>query len=172
MKRLAQLLFYGALLLVLLVGGGCAKKQEAVKPLEMTRSTACALDGMLLLDYPGPKAQIHYADGKHDFFCDTVEMFSIYLRPETQTQVVGIFTQDMGKADWKTPVGNWIDAKGAYYVRGSKVRGAMGPTLASFARKEDADAFVQKNGGNVLRFDQVTIDMVDLHGGASRDEGM
>jgi copper chaperone NosL len=30
--------------------------------------TACALDGMILRDFAGPKAQILYAEGKPDFF--------------------------------------------------------------------------------------------------------
>ena len=48
----------------------------------------------------------------------------------------------------------------------------MGPTLAAFAARADAQVFAQKYGGTVLAFDQVTIDMVDLHGGAANDRGM
>lgn len=51
---------------------------------------------MLLLDYPGSKAQIHYDQGLPEFFCDTVEMFAIYLEPEQKKRVVAIYTQDYG----------------------------------------------------------------------------
>ena len=33
----------------------------STEPAEITASTSCELDGMLLTDYPGPKGQIHYA---------------------------------------------------------------------------------------------------------------
>ena len=139
------------------------------KPAEITRDTACTLDGMLLADYPGPKAQIHYAEGQPEFFCDTIEMFSIYLRPEQQRRVRAMFVQDMGKTDWNDPRGHWIDAKTAFYVMGSSRRGSMGPTLASFSSEQDASAFAQKYGGRVLRFDEVKPDMVVLDGGVIRD---
>lgn len=150
----------------------CTQETASVAPVELKQGTACSLDGMLLLDYPGPKAQIHYANGKTDFFCDTMEMFSIYLNPETKTQVTAVYTQDMAKEDWKSPRGSWIDARSAFYVQGSKMKGAMGPTFASFAQKADADAFAKEHGGKVLRFDQVDADASDLSGGAAHDQGM
>ena len=160
------------LLVCLLVGVSGCNQNSKPGPQELTQETACALDGMLLLDYPGPKAQIHYDQDEPEFFCDTVEMFSIYLKPEQQRRVVAIYTQDMGKADWRRPQGHWIDARTAFYVQGSSQTGAMGPTLASFARKEDAQAFAKQYGGTVLRFDQVTPDSVILDGGVLRDERM
>jgi Predicted lipoprotein involved in nitrous oxide reduction len=149
---------------------GCGKSETvAVHAVEPDRSTADSLDGMILLDYPGPKGQIHYANGKPDFFCDTVGMFATYLNPEQQRPVRAVFVQDMAQAEWKNPTGHWIDAKAAFYVAGSKVRGAMGRTLASFAREDDARAFAAKEGGQVVRFDQVTPDMVVLDGGVVKD---
>ncbi len=160
-----------ALLLVTLALG-CSKKEEAPKAIEIDRSTSCALDGMILMDYPGPKAQIQYDKGEPDFFCDTMEMFSIYLRPEQKKHITAVFTQDMGKTPWDNPTGNWIDARSAYYVLGSKKMGSMGPTLAAFSRVEDAQAFARQYGGKVLKFDEVTLDMVSLDGGAQHDERM
>lgn len=150
----------------------CTQEAKTVAPVELKQGTACSLDGMLLLDYPGPKAQIHYANGDVDFFCDTMEMFSIYLNPETKTQVTAVYTQDMAKEDWKSPRANWIDARSAFYVQGSNMKGAMGPTFASFARQEDAAAFAKEHGGKVLRFEQVDPDAADLSGGAAHDHAM
>ena len=141
-------------------------------PIEITSGTHCSLDGMALADYPGPKAQIHYAQGNPDFFCDTVEMFSTYLQPEEQKRVVAMYVNDMGRNDWEHPAGNWIDAKSAFYVAGSKRRGSMGPTLASFAQQADAQTFSAKEGGQVFRFDQITPDMVTLDGGVLKDRHM
>lgn len=158
------------LLVALLVS--CSKAPVTVTPQEITAGTSCSLDGMTLNDFPGPKGQIHYATGKPDFFCDTVEMFSIYLQPEQKKRITGIFTQDMGKADWDKPQGNWIDARQAYYVAGSKKTGSMGTTLAAFAREQDAKDFALKFGGKVLRFEQVTPEMADLTGGVVHEKDM
>lgn len=150
----------------------CSKPTALVGPQEITAGTSCSLDGMTLADFPGPKGQIHYASGNPDFFCDTVEMFAIYLQPEQKKSITGIYTQDMGKANWEKPQGNWIDAKKAFYVLGSKKTGSMGPTLAAFSRQQDADKFATEFGGKTLPFDKVTPDMVDLTGGVVQDEHM
>lgn len=160
--------FGGATLL-----SGCGKSETvAIQPVQLDRNIVDSLDGMTLLDYPGPKGQIHYDHGNPDFFCDTVGMFSIYLQPEQQKRVRAIFVQDMAQADWNKPIGHWIDAKTAFYVAGSKARGAMGPTLVSFAREEDARAFATRQGGKVYRFDQVTPDMAVVDGGVLKDHKM
>jgi copper chaperone NosL len=145
----------------------------AVVAVEIDRGTSCALDGMLLADYPGPKAQIHYAGrAEPDFFCDTVEMFHVHLNPEIVQPVRGIFVQDMGKTDWDEPRGHWIDARSAWYVHGSSRRGSMGPTIASFGSEADAAKFVEEFGGKLVRFSDITADMVILDGGALHDSRM
>ena len=78
----------------------------------------------------------------------------------------------MGAADWNAPQGHWIDAKTAVYVVGGKRHGSMGPTIASFAQEADAAKFATEYGGKVLRFAQITVDMVDLSGGALHDTRM
>lgn len=149
--------------------GACGQQagQTAVAPVEIGPGTSCELDGMLLADYGGPKAQIHYAgQAAPVFLCDTVEMFNLLLRPEQVRKVVAVFVQDMGRADWDRPVGHWVDATGAWYVRGSKRLGSMGPTFASFALEADARSFAATHGGTVLRHGDVKVEMVDLGGGA------
>ncbi len=160
-------LFAGALLLT-----ACTESTPVAKPLEIAKDTVCSLDGMTLVDFPGPKAQIQYDQGAPDFFCDTKEMFSIVLRPEQKKRAVAIYTQDMAQADWTHPQGYWIDAKAAFYVVGGRREGSMGPTIASFAGEADAQAFTKTYGGKVLRFGEVTLDMVDLTGGVINDRRM
>lgn len=145
---------------------------SALQPVDITRDTVCSLDGMTLADYPGPKAQIHYAQGEPEFFCDIIEMFATYLRPEQQRPVRALFVQDMSKADWNSPAGHWIDATRAFFVHGSDKRGSMGPTMATFAAEADARAFADKHGGQVLRFEQVKPELVSLDGGALHDQNM
>jgi copper chaperone NosL len=150
----------------------CSQATHGIGAREPAPDAACALDGMLLQDFPGPKAQIQYSEGKADYFCDLMELFSVVLVPEQKRALARLYVQDMGKADWKHPVGNWIDAKAAYYVVGSRKTGSMGPTFGSFAMAQDAARFASAEGGKVLRFDQITRDMVNMGGGAAHDTGM
>lgn len=140
---------------------------------EINTTTVCVLDGLRLSDVAGPKAQIHRMGRSNpDFYCDTVEMFHIYLATSLRQDIAGIFVQDMGKTDWFEPRGHWIDATSAYYVRESSRFGPMGPTFASFSTLSDADDFAREFGGKLLRFADVNADMVALDGGALHDASM
>lgn len=170
-RRFGAALGLGALLT--LAGCGRNESDAPLAPVEIDRGTSCVLDGMTLADYPGPKAQIHYAgQAAPDFFCDTVEMFNTLLRPEQVRAVRAVYVQDMARTDWAKPSGAWFDARTGHYVLGSKRLGSMGPTIASFAQAADAQKFATEFGGKVLRYDQVTPEMVDLSGGALHDSKM
>jgi copper chaperone NosL len=171
MNRTSLIRIAAPLALVFLLGA-CNKTTLSATPQEITVGTSCSLDGMTLADFPGPKGQIHYATGEPDFFCDTAELLSIYLKPEQTKRITGIFTQDMGQADWENPHGHWIDAKLAFYVIGSKKTGSMGPTLAAFSSQQDAEKFAKMFGGKATPFEKITSDMVDLTGSAMQDEHM
>jgi len=140
---------------------------------EIDPSSTCDLDGMLLADYPGPKAQIHFSGApKPTWYCDTVEMFNTLLRPEQVRPILAVYVQDMGQADWEQPRGHWFDAKTGFYVLGSKRHGSMGPTVASFKQEADAQKFIAGYGGRMLRYAEVKPEMVDLSGGALHDSRM
>ena len=160
----------GWLLLTLLPACNRAVQQAGAQ--EPGSETTCVLDGMVLKDFPGPKAQIHYAEGAPDFYCDLIELFAELLAPEQKRAPAAVFVQDMAKTDWDHPMANWIDAKTAFYVTGSRKRGSMGPTFGSFASMQDAEKFSQKEGGKVMRFDQITPAMVNLTGGVVNDTSM
>lgn len=156
-----------------LLGCGQTTSNKSITPVEIDPHSTCDLDGMLLADYPGPKAQIFYAgQDTPTFFCDTVEMFHTVLAPEQVKAINAIYVQDMGKADWEQPRGNWFDAKTGFYVLGSKKHGSMGPTIASFAIEADARKFVGESGGKLLRYAEIKPEMVDLSGGALHDSRM
>ena len=161
-----------ASLAVLLLMAACSKDVQNTAAQEPGADTSCSLDGMILNDYPGPKAQIHYAEGSPDFFCDLMELFASVLAPEEKRPIATMYVQDMGKTSWESPDGNWIDAKTAIYVVGSKKLGSMGPTFGSFSSMQDAEEFVKKEGGKIVRFDEVTTDMVNLSTGAAHDNSL
>ena len=155
---------------------GCSQADtsaQSLKPVEIDRTTSCELDGMLLADYPGPKAQVRFVgQDKPSFFCDTVELFSTLLAGEQVRAVQAVYVQDMGKADWNAPQDHWIDGKTALYVVGGKRHGSMGLTIGSFAQEADAQKFAAEYGGKVLRFAEIKPAMVDLSGGAQQDTRM
>ena len=160
----AKLKRAGLALAAMLMLAACGQAVMAVAAQEPAADTACALDGMVLKDFPGSKAQIQYAQGKPDYYCDLMELFAVLLAPENKRQVAGVFVQDIGKTDWANPRGHWIAAKDALYVVGSKKQGSMGPTFGAFSNAQDAAAFVQKEGGKVLPFNQITAAMLDTRG--------
>ncbi|MES2319367.1 MAG: nitrous oxide reductase accessory protein NosL [Pseudomonadota bacterium] len=142
----------------------CSEAARNAAAQEPTAETACALDGMVLKDFPGSKAQIQYAEGKPDYYCDLMELFATLPAPENKRAIAGVFVQDIGKTDWAHPVGHWIAAKDALYVVGSKKQGSMGPTFGAFSNAQDAAAFVKKEAGKVLPFNQITAAMLDTRG--------
>ena len=160
----AKLKRAGLALAAMLMLAACGQAVMAVAAQEPAADTACALDGMVLKDFPGSKAQIQYVEGKPDYYCDLMELFAVLLAPENKRQVAGVFVQDIGKTDWANPRGHWIAAKDALYVVGSKKQGSMGPTFGAFSNAQDAAAFVQKEGGKVLPFNQITAAMLDTRG--------
>ncbi len=134
-------------LLLLAACGDAARMPAAGEPGD---DAVCALDGMSIKDYPGPKAQVVFKDGRIDYFCTLVELF------ESGDSLRGAgYVQDMGQADWNRPRGHWIEAGTAFYVLDSRAQGAMGPTIGTFARRQDAQAFAAREGGHVLDYQQV-----------------
>lgn len=153
----------------LTLAAACADRSAVPAAIELSDAALCSMDGMLVADFPGPKGQILYDQGPPDVFCDTYELLSALLAPEQQKRVAAAYTEDMAQTSWEKPRGHWIDARTAFYVAGSKRTGSMGPTLASFARQADAQAFARDNGGKVLRFADITPQMVALDGGVLKD---
>ncbi len=147
-----------SLLLLLFVLYACKSKVEERYPApdSIKESTECVIDGMLLVNYPGPKAQIFYNDkDSPDFICETKPLFRIYLQPGMKTRIRAIYVQDTSQIDWKHPKGGWIDAFRAWYVVGSRLKGSMGYTYAPFTKKEDAIDFAQRYGGKVMNFESL-----------------
>jgi copper chaperone NosL len=159
-------------LLAAAVLAACSNTAATLAAQEPGDETACTLDGMLLRDFGGSKAQIRYADGKTDYFCDVMELLGEMLAPEQHRAVSAAYVQDMGKTDWKQPRGHWIAARNALFVVDSAAQGSMGHTIAPFSQRTDADAFVLNHGGKVVRFEQITLAMLSRSATAEPAHGM
>ena len=133
---------------------GCSKGEpEKISPMTLTKDHACKICGMILVEYPGPKAQICYKKGENETFCCTPHMFMAYFHPERPRHVSAMYVHDMGKADWEHPKNEWIDAKTAYYVIGGDKKGPMGEPLVPFSVLKRAESYVKKHKGRIVRFE-------------------
>ena len=66
------------------------------------------------------------------------------------------------RPNWEKPgTTNWVDARKAFFVIGSRMKGGMGADEAvPFSAKEAAETFASENGGRVLAFAEVPEDYV------------
>jgi copper chaperone NosL len=144
----------GAIAMLLMLAG-CGDAARSLAAGEPGDDAVCALDGMSIKDYPGPKAQIVSRDGRIDYFCTLSELFEVLFGGDGGRAASASYVQDMGQADWSKPRGHWIEARSAFYVLGSRAQGAMGPTIGTFASRQDAQAFAAREGGRVLDYSQV-----------------
>jgi copper chaperone NosL len=122
----------------------------------------CHLCGMIITKFPGPKGQLYQRGNANNLkFCSTRDMFAYFLDPEHQHNIQQAFVHNMAVNTWEQPDDKtYIDAREAWYVIGSNKRGAMGPTLASFADQKSANSFADKQGGKLYQFDDLNLDLI------------
>ena len=148
-----------ALLLALLPAlAGCFRSQEqsAPPPQALTRAAVSADDGMILLDYPGPKGQLHRRDGTIEYYCDTRGLLELLRDPARSQGVVGAYVQAFDGRDWKSYTDGWVAVGEPYFVIDSDRLGAMGPTIVPFRERAAAEAFAAAHGGSIERYEALT----------------
>lgn len=164
LNKLARLSALILLPVVLLSGCNGEDKTSAMvqQVVALQSSDECHLCGMIITNYPGPKGQLYSRGITGNMrFCSTRDMFAFIVDPENQHNIQQAYVHDMAVTPWDHPdEETYIDAKQAYYVVGHGKKGAMGPTLASFSKRADADAFADAEGGKVYTFEQVTLDLL------------
>ena len=162
-----------AALASVLVLSGCNEKtaEAPPPPYELTANAIGNYCGMNVLEHAGPKAQIILASLIEPlWFSSARDAFSFTMLPEEPKDIRAIYVSDMGKArSWDEPgPNNWVDAKKAFYVVGSRRKGGMGvDETVPFSNKSAAQEFAGQNGGRVLTFAEVPRDYV-LGGGAGK----
>lgn len=92
----------------------------------------------------------------------TLDLFGHLLQPEVKIAATQIYVHDMVATDREKPGNNaFVDTRSAWYVIEQLVKGAMGPILASLAKKIDAERFVRQYGGRIISFDEITLDILN-----------
>ena len=149
-----------AALLVGLLVTACDKVQESSfseAPVAFHPNDECHVCGMVINQFPGPKGQVVERDGVKKF-CSTAEMLGWWLQPENRHDDAKLYVHDMGRSQWDAPDDkHLIDARTAYYVIGTGLKGAMGVVLASFADEATAQKVAADTGGRLLRFEQIDL---------------
>lgn len=156
-------------LLVVLALTLAACKEEVtqdVTPVELTVESTGFYCQMNLLEHPGPKGQAHLEGlpGVPLFFSQARDAIAYLRAPEQTHRILAIYVNDMGApgATWDMPGdGNWIALEDAFFVWGSGREGGMGaPEAIPFASQAAAEEFAAAEGGEVLRLDDFTAEMV------------
>lgn len=142
--------------------GGEERVATKPAPVHIESGDECHVCGMIISGFPGPKGESIAGDNQRvRKFCSTRELFAWKLQPENIHQNDTLYVHDMAQTDWNNPADTaLVDARDAFYVAGSDRKGAMGPTLASFALEADARDFAKTYGGEVLKYAQITLEHV------------
>ena len=157
-----------AFLLALLLGfvlTGCSDEPEQsalASPEPITDADACHVCGMTITNFPGPKGQAFMKNDPEALkFCSTMDLFTFLKQPENETQISHAYVHDIGETTWENPADDaYIRAVDAWYVVGHDQPGAMGHTLASFAEQEPAEAFRDEHGGEIIRFEDIDLELL------------
>lgn len=161
-----------ALAAITLAGCSSDEQQTAAKPdpVHFDSGDECHVCGMVITNFPGPKGQAFTERQQHTRkFCSTKDMFAWFLQPENENRDHTLYVHNMAETHWDHPDDtHLIDAREAFYVVGSERTGAMGPTLASFETESEATDFAATYGGEILSFDDITLEHLNagmtMHG--------
>nr|AWJ66055.1 nitrous oxide reductase maturation protein, outer-membrane lipoprotein [uncultured bacterium] len=153
------------LVTALLLVPACREETAAVpEPVRMTDEALGHYCQMIVVDHPGPKAQVHLAGLAEPLFFSQVRDAIAFLRmPEQERAVTTVYVSDMGAAaGWEQPgIDNWIPADAAFFLVGSDLTGGMGaPETVPYASVEVAAQAAARHGGTVMRLDTIPTEMV------------
>jgi len=166
MRRLAL----ASMLLIPLALAACQKEAaELPAPHKMTAEAIGHYCGMNLFEHPGPKGQI-FAKNLIEpvWFSSVRDTIAFTMLPDEPKDIQAIYVSDMGRAEsWDKPgADNWIEARKALFVIGSRLKGGMGGDEAvPFSDRGTAEKFVAENGGRIVTFENVPRDYVLASGG-------
>ena len=148
---------------VMLTGCSEKKAEEVPGPVAFDKHDRCLLCGMVIAHYEGPKAEVFIKGEKEPIkFCSGRDAFTYALQPENARRLRAFYVHDMGRTEWANPSDAALtDATKAVWVYGHDIAGVMGNEPAGFADKNAALAFIQKHGGKLYGYTDVTLELLD-----------
>lgn len=127
-----------------------------LEPRPVPKDARCPVCGMFPARNPDWAAQVIFRNGDTQFFDSPLTLWT-YLHD------VARYAPGRNRAEiassWVTDGASrrWVAAEHAFYVHGSSALGPMrAGNLPPFAAQEEAKAFAQRRGGEVLSADQIT----------------
>jgi copper chaperone NosL len=173
MRRARRLCAAAALAIAALCLAGCGREEAASPAPSAVEIPAEAIGhycGMLVTAHEGPKGQIHLASRSQPVWFTSVRDTIAFTRlPEEPRDVRAIYVSDMARSQhYEQPdAGAWVEARQAWFVIGSEMRGGMGaPEAVPFSDPQSADAFRIRHGGQVVKLadipDNYVLGPVDL----------
>ena len=120
----------------------------------------CPVCGAAVAKHQGWIAQLVYDDGIALFFDGAKDLFRFLLSPRRTSSdpglvpVAGMFVSSHA-------TGEYIDARNAFFVVGSDVRGPAGEELVAHGSVAEARKFAKQHSGTrVVGFEQVDLDLL------------
>ena len=151
-----------SLFIILFISGCSEEKSTTVAEAKsLNRESVCLLDGMILMDHPGPKGQITFKSGKTEYFCDIKGLFETLYNPEFSHLIQQVWVQDFGNRKWDSFDDNWIKIENAVFVFDSNKLGAMGPTIVPFLKQEHANNFIADAGGKLVQYGEINSNVIE-----------
>lgn len=131
------------------------------KPMKLAQKDRCPVCGMFVYKYPDFIAEIIFRDGSYAVFDGVKDMFKYYFNlkkyntKHTTENIDSLYVTDYYDL-------SLIDARQAFYVRGSDVYGPMGKELIPFMNRRDAQEFMRDHRGNaIVKFQDITPKMIE-----------
>lgn len=138
----------------------CQEETPLPKPETLTREAEGFYCNMIVIDHPGPKAQVFEKGQKKALWFTSVRDALVYDRlPGEAQHIQAIFVHDMGRAtSWDKPENQniWIRAEQAFYVINSQKRGGMGAReTVPFGARKEAEKFARDFGGTIVLYSAI-----------------
>ena len=135
-------------------------KKINIEAKNLDANCICSSDGMIIIDYSGPKGQILWNDGSRTFYCEAREGFYELFDVLNSKKILAFFVQDFSNVNWGSYVDKWINSKDAIFVIDSSINGAMGVSYVPFSSIDAALNFKNIFGGNILNFSDINLDIL------------
>ena len=180
------LLAAGGTVGVVAFAGCMGNDEDAPDPVSLDEGQACDVCGMQIDAHPGPSGQAFYGEGEAlpadrdqdepAYFCSSLCSYDYVFDQEDlgYDPTVLYLTNYSEVDDWEVyeeedilfitahlDAEFFADATGLTMVAGSEVLGAMGQSIVGFSGADDAEAFAEEYGGNVVDHDDVSRELVD-----------
>lgn len=133
---------------------------DMLDPRPIPAEARCPVCGMYPARTPRWAAQVLFRDGAAHFFDSPVDLLAFLQKVDRHDRNYGrgdvavTFVSDFES-------GHWIEAERAFFVHGSTLVGPMRDAdLPAFASRKAADALASQRGGSVLRFAELTPEII------------